>query len=47
MTISMMFSIVAITEYQQTAYAEKYNKENCEDNNGEWIDGECTFMKIK
>ena len=27
------------------AFAEKYNKENCEDNNGEWIDGECDFYE--
>lgn len=27
------------------AFAEKYNKENCENHNGEWIDGECDFYK--
>ena len=27
------------------AFAEKYNKENCEDHNGEWIDGECDFYE--
>ena len=26
-------------------YAEKYNKENCEEHNGEWIDGECDFYE--
>ena len=29
----------------EEAFAEKYNKENCEDNNGEWIDGECDFYE--
>jgi hypothetical protein len=27
------------------ALAEKYNKENCKDYNGEWIDGECDFYE--
>jgi hypothetical protein len=27
------------------AFAEKYNKENCENHNGEWIDGECDFYE--
>jgi hypothetical protein len=29
------------------AFAEKYNKENCEDNNGKWDDGECNFYGEK
>jgi hypothetical protein len=45
MTISMMLGITTIIEPQTTAFAEKYNKENCEDNNGEWIDGECDFYE--
>ena len=47
MTISMMLGITTITEPQTTAFAEKYNKENCEDNNGEWIDGECDFYEYQ
>jgi len=27
------------------AFAEKYNKENCENHNGEWVDGECDFYE--
>ena len=27
------------------AFAEKYNKENCENHNGEWIDGKCDFYE--
>ncbi len=46
----MMLGITAITEpypnsYAGKAFAEKYNKENCEDYNGEWIDGECDFYE--
>lgn len=27
------------------AFAEKYNKENCENHNGEWKDSECDFYE--
>jgi hypothetical protein len=41
MTLSMVFSITAITESPLNSYAKKYNKENCEKHNGEWIEEEC------
>jgi hypothetical protein len=27
------------------AFAEKYNKENCEEHNGEWVEDECDFYE--
>jgi hypothetical protein len=47
--MSMILSIISITEHQPTAYggkdSEKYNKENCEEHNGEWIKDECDFYE--
>ncbi len=41
-TILTIFSITAITEPQQTAYAGKdTQKELCEENGGKWEDGAC------
>ena len=45
MIVSTILSIITITEAPSTSFAEKYNKENCEGNNGEWIDGECDFYE--
>ena len=44
MTISIILSIIANTEYQQTVYAGKDSeKELCKENGGKWKDGECDF----
>jgi hypothetical protein len=45
MTIATILSLITITEVPSTSFAEKYNKENCEEHNGEWIDGECDFYE--
>ena len=47
MTISMILSIIAITETPSTAYAGKDSKkELCKDNGGEWKDGRCDFKQM-
>src|SRR5688572_7681319 len=44
MTLSMIFSITAITEPYPTAYAGKdYKKELCKEYGGEWEDSACDF----
>jgi hypothetical protein len=44
MTMSMILSIIAITETPSTAYAGKDSKkELCKENGGEWKDGRCDF----
>jgi hypothetical protein len=40
-----ILSLITITEVPSTSFAEKYNKENYEKYNGEWIDGECDFYE--
>ncbi|HET8793233.1 MAG TPA: hypothetical protein VFM31_05535 [Nitrososphaeraceae archaeon] len=48
MTISIILSIIANTEYQQTVYAGKDSeKELCKENGGGWKDGECDFYEIQ
>ena len=45
-TLSMIFSIITITEPYPTAYAGKDStKELCKENGGEWEDGACDFCR--
>ncbi len=43
--MATILRLITITEATSTSFAEKYNKENCEEHNGEWIDGECDFYE--